>query len=73
MRDKQVRSLQTPFLCLSKGGHCFLLGRFELFLDLLYVAILANFAENLAENASGAGLGKYIVRITFRFRSENSS
>lgn len=37
-------------------------GRFELFLDLLYVAILANFAENLAEHATGSGLVKYIVR-----------
>lgn len=36
-------------------------GRFELFLDLLYVAILANFAENLAERVSGNQLVKYIV------------
>lgn len=36
-------------------------GRFELFLDLLYVAILANFAENLAEYVSGDQLVKYIV------------
>lgn len=36
-------------------------GRFELFLDLLYVAILANFAENLAEHPSGAHVVKYIV------------
>lgn len=36
-------------------------GRFELFLDLLYVAILANFAENLAAHASGDELVKYIV------------
>jgi len=39
-------------------------GRFELFLDLLYVAILANFAENVAEHASGSGLVKYIVSET---------
>lgn len=36
-------------------------GRFELFLDLLYVAILANFAETLAEDISGAKLVKYIL------------
>lgn len=36
-------------------------GRFELFLDLLYVAILANFAENLAEHVGGDQLVKYIV------------
>lgn len=36
-------------------------GRFELFLDLLYVAILANFAENLAEHVGGDQLAKYIV------------
>ncbi|KAA8647066.1 hypothetical protein EYZ11_008798 [Aspergillus tanneri] len=36
-------------------------GRFELFLDLLYVAILANFAETLAEEISGAHLVKYIL------------
>lgn len=38
------------------------LGRFELFLDLLYVAILANFAEGLAEHVDGNQLVKYIVR-----------
>jgi hypothetical protein len=38
-------------------------------LDLLYVAILANFAENLAENATGDGLVKYIVRFLFIFNS----
>ena len=37
-------------------------GRFELFLDLLYVAILANFAENLAEDVTGVKIVKYIVR-----------
>jgi hypothetical protein len=36
-------------------------GRFELFLDLLFVAILANFAEGLAEDPTGAQLVKYIV------------
>ncbi|KAL2061582.1 hypothetical protein VTL71DRAFT_6959 [Oculimacula yallundae] len=36
-------------------------GRFELFLDLLYVAILANFAENLAEHPSGVAVVKYIL------------
>ncbi|KAL5360096.1 bacterial low temperature requirement A protein-domain-containing protein [Aspergillus floccosus] len=36
-------------------------GRFELFLDLLYVAMLANFAETLAEDISGAKLVKYML------------
>ncbi|OKL63241.1 hypothetical protein UA08_01337 [Talaromyces atroroseus] len=36
-------------------------GRFELFLDLLYVAILANFAESLAEDVTGVKLAKYIL------------
>ncbi|OQV04237.1 hypothetical protein CLAIMM_09149 [Cladophialophora immunda] len=36
-------------------------GRFELFLDLLYVALVANFAEDLAEHPSGAGLVKYLL------------
>lgn len=36
-------------------------GRFELFLDLLYVAILSNFADSLTEDISGAKLVKYIV------------
>jgi low temperature requirement protein LtrA len=36
-------------------------GRFELFLDLLFVAIVANFAEDLAGHASGDQLVKYIV------------
>ncbi|EED19222.1 conserved hypothetical protein [Talaromyces stipitatus ATCC 10500] len=36
-------------------------GRFELFLDLLYVAILANFAESLAEDVTGVKLVKYIL------------
>jgi low temperature requirement protein LtrA len=36
-------------------------GRFELFLDLLWVAILANFAEDLAHHPSGDQLVKYIV------------
>jgi len=40
-------------------------GRFELFLDLLYVAILANFAETLAEDVSGVGLVKYIVSLPY--------
>ncbi|THC94225.1 hypothetical protein EYZ11_006276 [Aspergillus tanneri] len=34
---------------------------FELFLDLLYVVILANFAEALAKEISGAYLIKYII------------
>lgn len=38
-------------------------GRFELFLDLLYVAILSNFADTLAEDISGPKLVKYIVRL----------
>ncbi|KAJ6440117.1 low temperature requirement protein A [Purpureocillium lavendulum] len=36
-------------------------GRFELFLDLLYVAIVANFSDDLAEHANGAHLAKYIL------------
>ncbi|KAJ5486009.1 hypothetical protein N7530_000309 [Penicillium desertorum] len=36
-------------------------GRFELFLDLLYVAILSNFADTLTEDISGAKLVKYIL------------
>ncbi|KAH0844286.1 hypothetical protein AYO21_00761 [Fonsecaea monophora] len=36
-------------------------GRFELFLDLLYVALVANFAEDLAEHPSGAELVKYLL------------
>lgn len=39
-------------------------GRFELFLDLLYVAIVANFAEDLASHVTGAQLVKYIVSLT---------
>ncbi|KAM0418667.1 hypothetical protein ACHAPT_012364 [Fusarium lateritium] len=36
-------------------------GRFELFLDLLYVAIVANFSDELAEHPDGAHLAKYIL------------
>ncbi|KAJ5092442.1 hypothetical protein NUU61_007312 [Penicillium alfredii] len=36
-------------------------GRFELFLDLLYVALLSNFADTLTEDISGAKLAKYIL------------
>jgi Bacterial low temperature requirement A protein (LtrA) len=36
-------------------------GRFELFLDLLYVALVANFAEDFADNPTGKGLVKYIL------------
>lgn len=36
-------------------------GRFELFLDLLYVALVANFAEDLASHPSGAELVKYLL------------
>ncbi|KID64660.1 LtrA, partial [Metarhizium hybridum] len=36
-------------------------GRFELFLDLLYVAIVANFSDDLAEFPNGAHLAKYIL------------
>ncbi|KJZ73492.1 hypothetical protein HIM_07048 [Hirsutella minnesotensis 3608] len=35
--------------------------RFELFLDLLYVAIVANFSDDLAEHPDGAHLAKYIL------------
>ena len=44
-------------------------GRFELFLDLLYVAILANFAESLAEDVTGVKLVKYIVPFPRGFSS----
>ncbi|KAM5357145.1 hypothetical protein ACJZ2D_016567 [Fusarium nematophilum] len=36
-------------------------GRFELFLDLLYVAIVANFSDELAEHPDGAHLAKYVL------------
>jgi hypothetical protein len=39
-------------------------GRFELFLDLLYVAILASFADGLAEHPSGIQVVKYIVSLS---------
>lgn len=40
---------------------CATIGRFELFLDLLYVALLSNFADALAEDITGAQLAKYVV------------
>lgn len=46
-------------------------GRFELFLDLLYVAILASFADGLAEHPSGAQVVKYIVSLTYRHMSKS--
>lgn len=36
-------------------------GRFELFLDLLYVAIVANFSDELSENPDGKHLAKYLL------------
>jgi low temperature requirement protein LtrA len=36
-------------------------GRFELFLDLLYVAIVANFSDDLSEHPDAAHLAKYIL------------
>jgi low temperature requirement protein LtrA len=36
-------------------------GRFELFLDLLYVAIVANFSDDLAEHPDGQHLAKYLL------------
>jgi low temperature requirement protein LtrA len=36
-------------------------GRFELFLDLLYVALVANFAEDFAAHPTGQGLVLYIL------------
>ena len=36
-------------------------GRFELFLDLLYVALVANFAEDLASHPSGVEVVKYLL------------
>ncbi|KAM3449912.1 hypothetical protein MY3296_006522 [Beauveria thailandica] len=39
-------------------------GRFELFLDLLYVAIVANLSEELSEHPDGAHVAKYILTFT---------
>ncbi|KAM4065746.1 bacterial low temperature requirement A protein (LtrA) domain-containing protein [Hirsutella rhossiliensis] len=39
-------------------------GRFELFLDLLYVAIVANFSDDLAEHPDGAHLAKFLLIFT---------
>ena len=36
-------------------------GRFELFLDLLYVAIVANFSDSLSEHPDGQHLAKYVL------------
>ncbi|KAK5083511.1 hypothetical protein LTS08_003704 [Lithohypha guttulata] len=36
-------------------------GRFELFLDLLYVALVANFSDDLAENPNPKHLAKYVL------------
>lgn len=36
-------------------------GRFELFLDLLYVALVANFSDDLAEHPDDAHLLKYVL------------
>lgn len=36
-------------------------GPFELFLDLVYVSVVANFADHLAANLSGHEFIKYIV------------
>ncbi|CAI7612174.1 unnamed protein product [Penicillium bialowiezense] len=47
-------------------------GRFELFLDLLYVAILSNFADTLAEDISGPKLVKYIVMVTLVVYGNNA-
>ena len=58
MRDQQVRLFHLSQFSIYDSHDK---GRFELFLDLLYVAILANFAENPAEHASGSALVKYIV------------
>jgi low temperature requirement protein LtrA len=42
-------------------------GRFELFLDLLYVAIVANFSDNLSEHPDVAHLVKYILIFALAF------
>lgn len=61
-RDKQVSELPDRItITLLTTSY---VGRFELFLDLLYVAILANFAESLAEHVSGDQLVKYILIFT---------
>ncbi|OAA58171.1 low temperature requirement protein A [Cordyceps fumosorosea ARSEF 2679] len=39
-------------------------GRFELFLDLLYVAIVANLSDELSEHPDGAHVAKYILTFT---------
>jgi hypothetical protein len=56
-RDKQVWN----HILISDNLANVTKGRFELFLDLLYVAILANFAEDLAAHPTGTGVVKYIV------------
>ena len=39
-------------------------GRFELFFDLLYVALIANFAEKLADDPSGVNLVLFLLTFT---------
>ena len=39
-------------------------GRFELFFDLLYVALIANFAEKLANEPSGVNLVLFLITFT---------
>jgi hypothetical protein len=58
MKERQVRlplPMQSWTLTVAAG-------RFELFLDLLYVGILSSFADTLVEDISGAKLVKYLVR-----------
>lgn len=62
--ERQAGKLLCPSIYASEWlltDICWCTGRFELFLDLLYVAILANFAENLAEHVGGNQFLKYIV------------
>lgn len=67
MRNPTFEYDQLVVACDSESQYsCISAGRFELFLDLLYVAILSNFADTLVEDISGAKLAKYIVSVPLR-------
>ncbi|KAF7542906.1 hypothetical protein G7046_g10093 [Stylonectria norvegica] len=59
-RPKALQWFHHDRLC-KEGDEERQAGRFELFLDLLYVAIVANFSEELAEHADGQHLLKYVL------------
>ncbi|CAG9940093.1 unnamed protein product [Clonostachys rosea f. rosea IK726] len=62
---KQPRPLQWFYKGrLVKGSGERQAGRFELFLDLLYVAIVASFSDELAEHPDGLHLAKYLLIFT---------